>query len=599
MWGILVLSCLLLIHQTDGRFLWIGAMTDTSVVLSSQDYAHYDLRVVEGNVVIYAAKIASDREKISITRLKPKTKYTYTLKHQDVETGASGSFETFPPEGQRASFSISVGSCSMVARDLPPLEVETYDRIATHNTSLFIQMGDMHYSDVDEDDIHQISANYDYSLSHPDAKKLFSTQATAYMWDDHDFGPNNADSTSPSMRASRYAYMRSVPHYPLVAATNFSNPDEPKSIDFEQNSQCLTNPEANSYYDCLGNTTDSNQWTGAGVGVYQAFTIGKVRVVMPDLRSESIISGQLMSSKQMRWLLDEIKNASRYSMMVLVSSVAYTGEEEEGGDAWAGHPAERVMVANAVAEHKVDNLLLVAGDAHMLAMDDGRNTDYNTVGGKAGIPVVQAAPLANIGSCKGGAILSRPFGYRFAVNNHFATLKIVDEGIRPACVRVQGWSVAEQDPLLDVEMCVPFVKKGKPGLGSCNIQLVKPDELSVFICFGLFFIVDHLWILLARGKSRRERCVWLSAIWLALFIQGVVSFFYYKYARMKIYVYIVFNASLFFIIFCSLATMQVYRALKTLPPVRKSMAVPSDASASLGSPKGEDAPLADPSSRSS
>jgi hypothetical protein len=37
----------------------------------------------------------------------------------------------------------------------------------------------------------------------------------AYMWDDHDFGPDNSDATAPGRDASLRAYREYVPHYPL------------------------------------------------------------------------------------------------------------------------------------------------------------------------------------------------------------------------------------------------------------------------------------------------------------------------------------------------------------------------------------------------
>lgn len=44
---------------------------------------------------------------------------------------------------------------------------------------------------------------------------------------------------------------------------------------------------------------------------------------------------------------------------------------------------------------------MVSGDAHMLAYDDGTNTDYSEAG-DAGFPLLHAASLDRIGSIKGG-----------------------------------------------------------------------------------------------------------------------------------------------------------------------------------------------------
>lgn len=54
-----------------------------------------------------------------------------------------------------------------------------------------------------------------------------------------------------------------------------------------------------------------------------------------------------------------------------------------------------------IAEHDIDQLLMISGDAHMVAIDDGTNTDYSAQG-DAGFPLLHAAPLDRPGSIKGG-----------------------------------------------------------------------------------------------------------------------------------------------------------------------------------------------------
>ncbi len=54
-----------------------------------------------------------------------------------------------------------------------------------------------------------------------------------------------------------------------------------------------------------------------------------------------------------------------------------------------------------IARYDVDNLLMVSGDAHMLAYDDGSHTDYSGRGETA-FPLLQAAALDRKPSVKGG-----------------------------------------------------------------------------------------------------------------------------------------------------------------------------------------------------
>jgi hypothetical protein len=68
------------------------------------------------------------------------------------------------------------------------------------------------------------------------------------------------------------------------------------------------------------------------------------------------------------------------------------------------------VISNFIASVGVKNLVMVSGDAHMLAIDDGSNTDFSSVSGagkgnassRAGFPLLQAAPLTGYGSSKSG-----------------------------------------------------------------------------------------------------------------------------------------------------------------------------------------------------
>ena len=90
--------------------------------------------------------------------------------------------------------------------------------------------------------------------------------------------------------------------------------------------------------------------------------------------------------------------------MVLVSSKPWSGTSSTIGCCkWMHFPDERAEVANMISDLGLRNLIAVAGDAHMVAFDDGSNTDYSVdrfFG--AGFPLFQSAPLDKEGSFKGG-----------------------------------------------------------------------------------------------------------------------------------------------------------------------------------------------------
>ena len=65
--------------------------------------------------------------------------------------------------------------------------------------------------------------------------------------------------------------------------------------------------------------------------------------------------------------------------VVLVTSVPWNGVAQAGADDWAGYTTERRRLADAIAGAGLaDQMLMIAGDAHMLAIDDGTNTDFSS-----------------------------------------------------------------------------------------------------------------------------------------------------------------------------------------------------------------------------
>jgi len=118
-------------------------------------------------------------------------------------------------------------------------------------------------------------------------------------------------------------------------------------------------------------------------------------------------AGTTMGQRQLRWFLGLLSRWREWRLIVWVSSKPWLGG---GRDSWGGYKAERLIISDYVASVGVRNLVMVAGDAHMLAIDDGSNTDFSSVSGvakgnasaRAGFPLFQAAPLTGFGSSKSG-----------------------------------------------------------------------------------------------------------------------------------------------------------------------------------------------------
>ena len=88
-------------------------------------------------------------------------------------------------------------------------------------------------------------------------------------------------------------------------------------------------------------------------------------------------------------------------------------------------------------------MVILSGDAHMLAADDGTHSP-------GGIPVLQAAPLARRGSVKGGPYTHGPFAPPvFSMTNtfdgQFGIITVEDEGGSELCLTFSGRRLERSD----------------------------------------------------------------------------------------------------------------------------------------------------------
>jgi len=147
-----------------------------------------------------------------------------------------------------------------------------------------------------------------------------------------------------------------------------------------------------------------------------------VRFLLSDLRSDhSREYSSLMGSRQRARFFQELAEAATtHALVVWMSSVPWNGNG--CSDAWACAPNERRVIANFVRDQQIP-LCILAGDAHMVAIDDGRHADFAD-GGGAPIPLFHAAALGQEASYKGG-----PYSHGAAPGGgQFGLMDIDDDG---------------------------------------------------------------------------------------------------------------------------------------------------------------------------
>lgn len=311
-------------------------------------------------------------------------------------TEKAGRFTTLPDAGP-ASF-----TCAFAGDASTGSNHQVFDQIRAANPLFFIHLGDAHYEDIGLNDVAAFEAAYDAILAAPRQAELYRSVPTLYMWDDHDYGPDNSHAGSVGRDAACQAYRLRVPHPELVE----------------------------------GGATDA---------VYFTYQVGRVMFIVTDQRSMASpasaadnASKSVLGGAQKAWfkgLLSDPSNAGK--LFVWICSRVWGGVQTNGADHWGGFTTERTELADHVKAHCPGRFCVLSADMHSLAIDDGSNHDFAT-GGGAPIPTFQAAPLdRGQGQTYGGGTYSQ--GGRHLNNGQFGTMEVTDTGTDEITVTWAGF----------------------------------------------------------------------------------------------------------------------------------------------------------------
>lgn len=386
------------------EFLWSGAITENSARINARiDHesttvqCHVSTNSDLSNPLIFGVFVADTAVNnrivsIPITNLTPDTQYYYAIESGGVlDDTKQGQFKNTAVGA--FSFQFVLGSCAQNGSNHP-----VFDTIRNLNPLFFLHGGDLHYQNIDVNNKNIYRAAYDTVLNSPNQAALHRQTPIVYMWDDHDFGPNDSNETAPGRQAARLTYQEYVPHYPLSA--------------------------------------------GSGdVPIYQSFAIGRTYFILTDLRSERSpknisdnANKTMMGATQKAWFKNELLMArDHYVAIFWLSTVPWIGTAVSGNDNWAGYTTERAELANFIKNSWINNLVILCGDAHMIALDDGTNSNYATEGG-TGFPVFHAGSLDREGSIKGGSYTHGTF----PGGGQFGLITIVDSGGNDLSITLSG-----------------------------------------------------------------------------------------------------------------------------------------------------------------
>lgn len=179
---------------------------------------------------------ANDAAKVVATGLEPSTRYWWQVEDDgDLDTSITGQFFTHPPQGNASSFSFAVAGDAGLRPTAPgatgtellpdrisnsPIFELIRKRALEEDWLFFAHLGDLHYYNLGDNGLAPGTlANYrrayDDVLLQPLQGRLYRDVSFFSIWDDHDFGENNSDSTLSGKENAQQAYRERIPHYPL------------------------------------------------------------------------------------------------------------------------------------------------------------------------------------------------------------------------------------------------------------------------------------------------------------------------------------------------------------------------------------------------
>jgi hypothetical protein len=332
---------------------------------------------------------------VSVSGLQPDRQYYYAAEangQTDISPEDIGSFHT--PDTGAYSFNFVVGSCNRKP------DTETFRDFLNYDADFYLSPGDLHYADPCNADISVHRNPYESRVfNQPLQAEVYRRMGFAYVWDDHDYCGNDANGSGVAgAQPARRAYREYIPHYAL------------------QN--------------------DSS--------IYQAFDYGRVRFILSDLRSERKSGTTTMGTTQKAWFKQQLLDARDRKMMIAwVGSYSWYGIIP---DNWGGEQAERRELCEFFRDSAIANMFILNGDAHMVAVDDGRNGDFTSARNLPyRYPVFQAAPVWNNGSWKGGTYSEGQFFNLLASQQQYGVVRIDDQGRDSLCITFDAYQKSLSD----------------------------------------------------------------------------------------------------------------------------------------------------------
>ncbi len=241
------------------------------------------------------------------------------------QTQSLWQWRTDPP-----AFSFLAGSCTYINQpeyDRPGKpygnSYDIFEKMAQHKPDFMLWLGDNTYLREVDNSLSGVYKRHAHSRGIPELQNFLRGTHHYAIWDDHDFGPNDADGTFPLKDITQKAFIDNW---------------------------------ANAYYGSRGE------------GVYSQFQWADLDIFLLDNRyfrtPQKPVNGEngILGEAQLNWFLESLAASNAPFKIVCVGGQFLNNAANY--ENWAVFAKERERILKAIEERKIKNVVFLTGDRH-------------------------------------------------------------------------------------------------------------------------------------------------------------------------------------------------------------------------------------------